>query len=316
MNAVMQAPLLGQPLLMAPPVMTPVMMAPVHRQPVVQHTAQLQGRPLVPDTGFVAPQPGPSGPRGPRQANAPSQIQNATQPSAVGIVRPVQSSPAAAKSAMPTVEPVKPVVTKAVSTAQKTVTRKAAPARKSTGLKQPTVTSAPSATLSVQSVNKRVTVQNKCTSSIPVAPVLRRGYGPEKELPAIKQRLGLKPNNTVIRGQPFQSMASPEFYWNGYRRTIRFGARPYGASLYPMQMVQSSSASTWILKDDGLIECSDGIWSIGMDVEDGVCSVNMTESTVSTLSTETPDEDAIVNVTARPKRRRTRRKRNKRVCTK
>merc|ERR1712051_652734 len=141
------------------------------------------------------------------------------------------------------------------------------------------------------------------------APVLRRGYGPEKELPVIKQRLGLKRSDTVIREQPFRSMASPEFYWNGYRRTIRFGARPHGVSLQP---VQSSSASTWILKDDGLIECSEGIWSIGMDIDDGVCSVNMTEST---LSAETPDEDAIVNVTARPKRRRTRRKRNKRVRT-
>merc|ERR1712129_534447 len=104
---------------------------------------------------------------------------------------------------------------------------------------------------------------------------------------------------------------------NGYRRTIRFGARPHGLSLQPVQTVQTSSASTWILKDDGLIECSDGIWSIGMDLgakdmDDGVCSVNMTEST---LSAETPDEDAIVNVTARPKRRRTRRKRNKRVHT-
>jgi len=117
-------------------------------------------------------------------------------------------------------------------------------------------------------------------------------------------------------------MASPEFYWNGYQRTIRFGARPHGLSLQPVQTVQSSSASTWILKDDGLIECSDGIWSIGMDddelrakdMDDGVSSVNMTESTISA---ETPDEDAIVNVTvdlaARPKRRRNRRKRGKRV---
>lgn len=317
MNVVMQTPLLRQPLSappvmmlpQGPPVVTP-QIHPVFRQPapVVQHMGQLQGPlqgpTLVPVTGFVSPPPGPG---------APSQ-QNATKPAAAGIVRPVQSGLAAAKSAKigkPTEEPVKPVVTRNQRTRRSKVpvpaTKKAAPAREVTGIQQSLVTTVPPAISSVQSVDKP-------TSSIPVAPVLRRGYGPEKELPVIKQRLGLKANCTVHREQPFQSMASPEFYWNGYRRTIRFGARPYGVSPQP---VQPSSASTWILKD-GLIECSDGIWSIGMDVDgakdvdDGMCSVNMTEST---LSAETPDEDAIVNVTARPKRRRTRRKRNKRVRT-
>jgi len=219
-----------------------------------------------------------------------------------------------------------------VPKAQKSVTEKVAPARKLTGKYQPSVTTAPQAKPSaVQSVQRdrvptinasskaKVSVQNVCTSSIPTVPVLRSGFGPEEEVLAVKQRLGLKtkPHNTVrtqVTQQWSPSMASPEFYWNGYRRTIRFGARSHGMRLQPVQYMQSSSASTWILKDDGLIECSDGIWSIGMDIDDGVSSVNMTESTISA---ETPDEDAIVNVTvdlaARRKRRRNRRKRGNRV---
>lgn len=69
-------------------------------------------------------------------------------------------------------------------------------------------------------------------------------------------------------------LAAPEVHCNGYGRTIRFGVSAPTVHL-------SSDASKWILKDDGLIECSNDVWSIRMAVNDGASSVNMAESTIS-----------------------------------